>query len=175
MSRHKMVVQHCSDTTPFLCRSNPFKSKMLNSFVWFLFLHWSELLPHSDLSFRTDNPSVHRHVRCLSVWRTPLICPGEGFCDKHATSHQNLTLQNCFKEIWETTRVSHLCVLFGLLPRSCMSVFKCIWVGLLVCVCVFLHPTTSLLGPFGVLCVTSLNSTHHVTERSWVWPQAWMS
>lgn len=90
--------------------------------------HWSVLLPHSDLWFSTDNPSVHRHVRCLSVWRTSLIRLGEGFCDKHATSHQRLTPHRRFKEIWETTRVSHLSVLFGLQPGG--GVYVCVWMYL---------------------------------------------
>lgn len=102
--------------------------------------HWSELLPHSDLSFWTDNPSVHRHVRRLTLWRTALIRLGAGFCDKHATSHQRLTRHNRFKEIWGTTRVSHLSVLFGLQPRSCvylcLNVFEEDCVGERECLCV---------------------------------------
>lgn len=198
MWRHKVVFQcsavcqspHCSYIIPF------FVTLILSKVICYswtslcdsgsiLSSYWSELLPHSDLSFWTDNPSVHRHVRCLSVWRTPLIRLGEGFCDKHATSHRRLTLQNRFKEIWEATRVSHLSVLFGLHPRSCMSVFKCIWAGLFVCVWGFVCPNSSLLVPVSEQRVNSLklpvkanskvihNRAHHVTERSQVSPVNW--
>lgn len=86
-------------------------------------------------SIWTNNPSGRRHVQCLSGWRTPLIHSGEGFCDKHATSHQHLSLNNRIKEMWATTRVSHLSIVFGLQPRSWMSVFNWIWAGLSLCVC----------------------------------------
>lgn len=130
--------------------------------------HWSELLPHSDLWFSTDNPSVHRHVRCLSVWRTSLIRLGEGFCDKHATSHQRLTPHRRFKEIWETTRVSHLSVLFGLQPGGggvCLrlNVFEqdCSYVWQSFCV-----PAHHFLVPVDASSKFIHNRPHPVTERS---------